>query len=184
MRIPCRKNLHQSQISQTSEPRKLGKDLTKSAGQRPNAGDCKDQSIKQTITGCKDQSIKQTATRTYLVRKCNKNRKHTLWKKDYPIRCVCMLYNSPARPKCGHMAAVLKTACRSICRASIYTGRRWPFLLWYCTTLYMSLSQLRLLVSVLSTVQNKYKKNRQSPPIPRIKEKEKSKKKRSRFPNG
>ena len=36
-------------------------------------------------------------------------------------------------------------------------------LFFYGTTLYMSLSQPRLLVSVSSTVQNKYKKNRQSP---------------------
>ena len=27
---------------------------------------------------------------------------------------MCVLYFSPARPKCGHMAAVLKTTCRSL----------------------------------------------------------------------
>lgn len=36
--------------------------------------------------------------------------------------CICVLYFLPGRPKCGHMAAVLKTTCRSICRASIYSG--------------------------------------------------------------
>ena len=36
----------------------------------------------------------------------------------------------------------------------------------YSTTLYMSLSQPRLFVFVLSIEQNKYKKNRQSLPIP------------------
>lgn len=31
--------------------------------------------------------------------------------------CMCVLYFSIAWPKCGHMAAILKIICRSICRA-------------------------------------------------------------------
>lgn len=88
---------------------------------------------------------------------------------------MLMLHFLPALPKFGHMAAVLKTTCRSICRASIYSGRRWPFLLWYN----LVLSQPRLLVSVSSTVQNKCKTHAVSARSLKIKEKKREKSKES-----
>ena len=62
------------------------------------------------------------------------------------IVCMCVLYYfSPARPGCGHMAAVFKTTCRS-CSASFlqagsYTStwlrfkRDTAFLYWLCNLL-------------------------------------------------
>lgn len=46
-------------------------------------------------------------------------------------KCVCVLYFPLAQPGHGNMAAVLETTCRSIYRASIYVGRRWPFNICY-----------------------------------------------------